>query len=404
MAYEGQPDPTRYASRGDAAGDAAGGAAGDAAGVAAQRVLMLLSSFQTGGMERQALSLALGLRQEGWDSLFAALDGQGPLREIIAAEGFSCFELGKAPGLDMGLPGRLARLARGQAVDLIHAHNWFAGAYAAGSRAFSRLPVVTTLHGLAHEIPFRRRLLRGIGARFSNQTVSVGETIREQAIARHGLNPARVTTICNGVDCAALAPVAGRREAARQCLGLAPEEWVFLFVGRLSPIKDLPSLLAAAAELAREGRAHRLVVAGGGEELPRLREQARQQGLEASTLFLGERNDIPALLAAADALVLPSLSEGISMAILEAMAAGLPVIACQVGGNPELVQPGRTGYLVPPRRPPELARAMARLMADPAAARALGEHARQICQARFSLEKMAQGYAAVYARALAGRG
>ena len=130
------------------------------------RIMMLLSSFKTGGMEIQALSLACALAQKGFNPIMAALQGEGPMRDIMTAKGLKCLDLSKREGIDPGLPWRLSRLYRQNSVDLVHAHNWNAGFYAACSRWFKNIPVVTTLHGLAHQAPSRKMLLRGFAARF----------------------------------------------------------------------------------------------------------------------------------------------------------------------------------------------------------------------------------------------
>ena len=175
-------------------------------------------------------------------------------------------------------------------------------------------------------------------------------------------------------------------------------------VGRLSPVKDQTCLLRAVALLRRESpalaaRVH-LVVVGDGPLCAELQALVHALGLEAITWMPGERDDVPALLAAMDIFVLPSLSEGVSNTVLEAMAAGLPVIATAVGGNTELVEPGFNGSLVAAGDPGALARALTALLASPTQRRCLGANARERVCRRFDWDNCVAAYLAVYDRVL----
>ena len=228
----------------------------------------------------------------------------------------------------------------------------------------------------------------------------MGDLIRQQALKRHRLNPNKVKVIYNGVDCKTIAKAAEMRETIRKSLGFASQEKIFIFVGRISAIKNLATLLKASSILDQKSQPHHVVVVGAGDELPHLANLADNLGVSEFTHFLGERNDVYNLLAAADAFAIPSLSEGISMSILEAMAAGLPIIATKVGGNPELVQSGHTGYLVPVENPLAFSEAMELIINNMDSARLIGDNARRVCQEKFSAQKMVEGYLKVYAQAL----
>ncbi|MCF8034431.1 MAG: glycosyltransferase [Desulfarculaceae bacterium] len=366
------------------------------------RIAMLLSSFITGGMERQALSLARSVGEHGFDPLMISLDGSGPLQEDIEEAGLPSLILNKKKSIDLALFVRLARLGKEHSIDLIHAHNWYAGFYAVGSRFISNVPVVTTLHGFAYNVIKRRQFLRMLAAKLSTYTVCVGQQVGTEAIRKYKLNGKKVKVIYNGVDCQGFAASSQGAEV-RASLGIGPETTVFLFVGRISPIKDLPCLLEATARLARSRSGFRVIIAGSGESLGELQGQARQLGVSDKVSFLGERKDIPDLLSASDALVMSSLNEGISMAILEAMAAGLPVIATDVGGNSELVKDQHTGLLVGAKDAAGLAGAMQRAVDDPGRLRQMGQAGQSVCLNQFSLQQMVENYCAVYSDAIAGR-
>jgi glycosyltransferase involved in cell wall biosynthesis len=181
---------------------------------------------------------------------------------------------------------------------------------------------------------------------------------------------------------------------ARAALDLEADAPVALCLARLSPEKDVGNFLEAAALLPEAGA--RFLVAGDGPLLPTLRHQIAFLGLEGRATLLGRRDGVPTLLAAADLLCLPSREEGLSLAALEAMAAGLPLVATRVGGLPEAVEDGKTGLLVPPRDPSALAGALARLLTDPARARAMGAAGRARAAACFTRDRMLQATHAVY--------
>ncbi|MGH7392610.1 MAG: glycosyltransferase, partial [Candidatus Rokuibacteriota bacterium] len=172
-------------------------------------------------------------------------------------------------------------------------------------------------------------------------------------------------------------------------------------VGRLDPVKDQAGLIRAFAGLAREHADVRLIVAGDGPCRADLETLAASLGLGDRVLLLGERRDVPRVLAALNVFVLPSVAEGISNTILEAMATGLPVIATRVGGNPELVEDGVNGFLVPRRDPDALRAAMARYVDDPHLAAVHGKSSRQRSVECFGLERMRDTYTSLY-RDLAG--
>jgi glycosyltransferase involved in cell wall biosynthesis len=178
----------------------------------------------------------------------------------------------------------------------------------------------------------------------------------------------------------------------RRKLGIEPEEFVFLFVGRLQPQKDIPTLLAAYRLVANEaGTGVRLLIAGDGPLRDSLQGQAVHLGLTASVDFLGARGDVPELLQAADAFVMTSITEGQPMALIEAMAAGLPCIGTQVGGIPALLEDG-AGVVVPARDPAAIAAGMMRLLHDLSLRHSLAHRARDKAASAHSLSQSTRRY------------
>jgi glycosyltransferase involved in cell wall biosynthesis len=343
-------------------------------------------------------------------SLTAALAGEPDYRASagILKSGWLADELARrdlrverfrlrAP-LDPRLVLELARHFRQAAVDLVHAHEFTMNVYGAAAGFIARVPVIATVHGRGYYAAKARRLTAlGLAARSGAILVAVSTDIQAFLRTRLGLDHVRV--VPNGIDLER--PARGDRERGRRAIGVGPEAIVVGNVGNLYPVKGHRALVAALAEL--DPNVH-LAIAGRGAEEAGLRSLAGDLGIAARVHLLGYREDTPDLLAASDIYALPSLYEGQSLALIEAMAAGLPVVATEVGGNPEVL--GRSeveGLFVPPSDPAALARALARMAADRALRARLGAAARARARSEFSLDAMLGRYRALYDEVLAGR-
>lgn len=359
------------------------------------KVLQVVWSLEVGGMERVVLHLLKGLPAQGFGAEVVTLGGAGGLAEDLGP-GVRHWELSKAPGLDLGLARKLARLVRATGAGILHAHNTVSQLYSVMASLITRCPVVTTLHGANYGGSARHRRLRRVLASRCAATACVSRDALAAARDLDRIPAARLHLVYNGIGVDEMIQARQQRLAAREELGLGPRDRAVISVGRLSQEKDYATLLRALAAL--EGP--RLFLVGHGPARRELEGLAGELGLGRRVVFLGERSDVPRLLAACDLFALSSLTEGISMALLEAMAVGLPVAATAVGGTPELVIPDETGLLVPSSNPAALARAMGALLNDPQRAKDLGEAgARRVAQ-RFSLEAMAGAYARLYRKAL----
>jgi glycosyltransferase involved in cell wall biosynthesis len=227
--------------------------------------------------------------------------------------------------------------------------------------------------------------------------VCVSQAVADFSISQSGLSPKKIVVIPNGVD---VTRFAGAAPADLSTLGIHPGSRVLLTIGRLDRQKGLSTLIDAAVVVApRFPQAHVLLV-GEGPQRSELEQSIRDKGLAGRIHFAGWRPDVPELLAAGTALVLSSLWEGLPNVILEAMAAGLPVVATRVEGTSELIINGRTGLLVPPQSPQELAWAIERILSDPAQARSMGQSGRERALAEFSWQKMVDRYCALYSSVL----
>lgn len=299
---------------------------------------------------------------------------------------------------------RMARLFRALAPDIVHTRNWTCIDAVIGAR-LARVPVVIQgEHGRdaldpEGQNPVRRRVRRLLGP-LVTEFVTVSRDLARWLIEDVRIPARKVSSICNGVDTERFRP--GDREAGRRALGVSPGTFVVGTVGRLDPVKDHVGLIRAFLDLEiTAGTPATLVIVGDGPMQRELEALVKELGAGERVRLCGERDDVPQALRGFDLFVLPSVGEGISNAILEAMATGLPVVATRVGGNPELVADGVTGALVEARATPPLSSAIARYRNDPALARRHGEAARARALHEFSFARMLAGYRDLYRRSLA---
>lgn len=366
----------------------------------------LVYRLDYGGLENGVVNLINSLPPDRWRHKIICLAGHSDFSKRLRDD-VEILDCPKQPGQDPGLYWRLWKLFRALKPAVLHTRNLStleaqASAWAAG--------VPVRIHGEhghdVHDLDNRKRryrVMRQVFAPLVTQFITVSRLLEDYLLADIHVAPAKVTRICNGVDTRRFAP---RRDPARAVLDAAPftarERFVIGTIGRMQPVKDQLTLARAFVRLLAERPALRervaLVMVGDGP----LREQVQRilaDGGCADLAWLpGTRGDTPELLNAFDLFVLPSLAEGISNTILEAMATGLPVVATEVGGNPELVLPGATGALVPRDDPAALAAALHAYVADPARAAAHGAEARERVCRELSLARMIEQYDQVYAR------
>src|SRR5512140_1391163 len=255
-------------------------------------------------------------------------------------------------------------------------------------------PIVVPYAGLLH--PSAGLAVARLAARNADLVCANAEAVRRVCIDEEGCKPERVVVLRNGLDLSRFDALAA---APGDPLPREPGDTVITVVGNLWPVKDHRTLVEAAARLKDSFPRLRFFCAGDGVERPYLESRIRELGLEGRVVLLGHRTDVPSLLARSDAFLLCSTAEGLSNAVMEGMAARLPVIATRVGGNPELLEGGR-GLLVPPRDPAALAAAVTRLMADREEAREMGRRGRAFVEAELTVSRMQSAHEELYLKAL----
>lgn len=371
------------------------------------RVLHVIDRLDMGGTEYVILKVMAGL------------DGGEFEHRVCAARGFNedlphlqkmrekIFVAGRNESKFQLLLFRLARIMREFRPHVVHSRNWGAIEAIPAARLAGVPVAIHSEHGYipstAAGLLLRQRVVRRAAYAMADAVFCVSEELRDYHAKQAWLTPEKISILHNGVDTARYSPQPELRRSARQRLALPESALVVGIVSRLVPIKDHATLFRAAARLADRKMDVRVLVAGAGPEQQRLQTQVHATpSLAGRVAFLGASENVPEIINAMDIFVLPSLSEGMSNTILEAMGCALPVIATRVGGNPELVQEGRSGLLFAPGDDAQLAAQIELLGASYELRRDYGAAGRRRVLEEFSLEKMLAGYRRLY-RDLAAR-
>jgi glycosyltransferase involved in cell wall biosynthesis len=370
------------------------------------RILFLSTSMGMGGADKQLLSAAQHMRSRGREVLIVSLTPLGPMGLEARGLGIPIESLGMRRGIPdpRGLV-RLVRLVRAWKPDVIHSHMVHANLMARGLRLLVRIPaVVSTIHNV-----YEGGRLRMAAYRLTNGLVDHMTIVSQAAADRfigEGIVPKELlTVVANGVDTDLFRNVpAGTREALRQSLGLG-DGFTWLAVGRFEVAKDYPNMLRAFAKVRERQPRTVLLLVGRGSLQADTEALAGTLGPAGGVRFLGVRSDVPEIMSAADGYVMSSAWEGMPIVLLEAGAAGLPIVATRVGGNEEVVLDEASGFLVPPRDHEALGLAMARLMELPEERRsAMGERGREHIRTRYGLSQVADRWEALYREVLERKG
>jgi glycosyltransferase involved in cell wall biosynthesis len=356
-------------------------------------------SLTPGGTERLVIEIVRRTRAQ-CRSIVCCLDDLGEWAPELIREGIPVVALGRRPGFHPSLGWRIAAVVRRHGPVVLHCHQYTPFVYGAVAARLTGAGLVFTEHGRLSDVraSLKRRLVNPLLGRVGGAMFAVSDHLREHMLAE-GLPARRVTVIRNGIDPGA-EPTQELRRAGRAILGLPSDAFVVGTAARLDPVKDLGTLLTAFNLFRGAQPAARLVVFGDGPARDVLSAQAAALGIANRVTFTGHRIDVRALLPALDVFANSSVSEGISLTILEAMAASLPVVATAVGGTPEVVSPDRTGLLVPARDPLQLCEAFTQLAADLHRRTALGVAGRRRVLKYFTIDRMVSDYMAQYERAM----
>ncbi len=355
-----------------------------------RRVLLLSTSLGMGGADRQILYLAQALLARGYEVRLVSMTPLAEMGRQAAAEGLPITSLDMERGkADWASFQRFVGLLREWKPDVLTSFMYHANLLGRLAGKWAGVPlIITSIRSERNGGAVRDWLMR-LTNWMDHYCTTNSQQVADALMARRLLPRSKSGVIANGVDSVTLTAPAAERARIRRELGVEDGEFLWLAVGRLLPQKDYPALLHAFQQ-AGSSRS-RLAIAGRGPLLDDLQQLSRHLGIAGRVMFLGVRNDIPVLLAGADGFVLSSAWEGMPNVVMEALAAGTPVVATRVGGVPELVEQGSSGFMAPPEDPAALADAMRQLMSLPAERRKeMGRQGRDHISARYGLGVMAE--------------
>ncbi|HMV46512.1 MAG TPA: glycosyltransferase [Blastocatellia bacterium] len=363
------------------------------------KILHVIDSLDVGGMERVVIDVANGLDPARFEQSVCCLSRRGQMAHLLR-EGVRCIDLGKGAKADRLMPLKIARVIRREQPDIVHSQSWSGVDTTIAKLLTPGVRLVHSEHGRnfphLHAEPWKHRIARRALYQLAEAVFAVSAEVREFYCRQTGFSTERMIIIPNGIDPRRIDEADGR--GARAELGFAESDFVIGTVARLNATKDTITLARAFANLHQMQSASnlKLLIVGDGSERARLETFVTEQGLNREVIFAGLRHDVPRLLQAMDVFALPSLSEGMPLTVLEAMAARLPVVATRVGALPELVEEGSTGFLVAPKDADVLADRLARLHNNPILMKSFGAEAGRKVEREFSLDRMLRRYADLY--------
>ncbi len=359
----------------------------------------VVENLNRGGLERMVLELVKLQHRQGHRCQVVCLFELGPLAHELTALGIAVSACEKRPGIDMRALVRARRLIKAHATDVMHTHNAVAHYQAVlATWGLTVGQLINTRHGMGgNRNAARREWLYRRAVPRTDAVVLVCEAACLDAVKRGIVPAAKTRVVANGIALESFRPSsAAMRQQLLQELQLPASTKLVGSVGRLNWAKDQVGLIRAFRQVHAVLPETALLLIGDGELRAQLQQCAIEEGVAGSVHLLGDRNDVRTLLQGLDLFALSSVSEGYSMALLEACAVALPIVATDVGGNGEIVRDGRTGRLVPSRDPAALASAMLTLLQLPTLARELGQAARLWVEQHGTLDAMALRYATLY--------
>lgn len=366
-------------------------------------IVHVVDSLEVGGLERVTTDLAKAQKAAGHHvSVFSINTTTGLKAELQAAD-IEVIEGHKKTSLDRQVLGSLRRWIRSQHIDVVHAHNFVPNYHAAfATLGLRKRPVqICTCHDMGMRLSNRKlRWLFKWSLTRTAEVAMVGKQVYDRYLSLGLVKPDHAHAVLNGIPVDRFIASAERRAQARTALSLNEHDLVIGCVGRLVPLKNhqrmidvMPALLAAHPEL-------KLVIVGDGERRQALADQVARLNLQRNVHLAGQRNNVSDLLPAFDIFALPSQTEGVSIALLEACATGLAVLATRVGGNPEIVHDQSTGLLIPPDDNTALQAALTQLIEAPGLRQDLGQRAATWVRQNASDRALREAYDRCYAKAL----
>lgn len=362
------------------------------------KIMHLTLSMGYGGLERIINQFAKKMDKDKFEISISCLDSGGPFLDDLSKNGLKKFVFTRKPGiLDISLLLKLISLFKREKIDIIHSHSGCSFYAAISGRLAGVKRIIHTDHGRL--IPDKMGLILEdkIASILLNAYVAVSYELSNYLQYRVKINKDKIITIINGVDtdCFKPFPEVEKKDVKKE-IGVLEDAEIIGTVCRLDPVKNLIFMIETVKDILKKREKTILLIVGEGPERKHIEDVVDKLELNKKIILLGKRNDVEKIMPILDIFVLPSISEGTSMTILEAMSCGIPVIASTVGGNPAIVSEGRNGFLFPLDSPEVLTNRVLELLIDKEKRKAMGKEARKIVEERFSFNGMLRKYTDMY--------
>jgi len=361
-------------------------------------ILYMTDDLDIGGAEQVMFTLVESLPKHKYRPIVCSLEN-GPLVQRLIQKNLKIVILPKKRPYDMMFLLKLIHLIRKERIKIIHSHSLISSVYGWIAAKSTHTPLVITLHGKSLFNLKRGNNLFPFLAKHCSKVICVSKDL-EKEMKRRGLSTKKLVVIYNGINLEKFYKRKPTNNLKKE-LDFNPSDLIVGSVGTLRAVKNYDCLLESVPQVLNKFPNTKFILVGDGPLKNILQKKAETLGISNSVIFLGQRNDIPRILSIFDLFVLPSVTEGISIALLEAMATELPVVATCVGGNPEVVLDNKTGLLIPPKDPDKLAKAIISLLGDKDKRLTMGKEGRKRVEKRFSIQTMVKQYGELY-RSLLG--
>lgn len=356
------------------------------------KVMHLVLGLKCGGLEKVVIDLADRLNSKGYQNVICCLDEPGELADEAIEKGIKLIKLERPEkGVNLSLFLKLSRLFRKEEIEVLHTHNCAPAIYGAPAAKLAGVSaIINTRHGR------EKKIVNRFIWNLNDNIIAVSEDAKKEFLKWNHVKEDRVEVIYNGININKYGGKEVIKDDIKMKLNIPSSVVVIGTIGRLSPEKDHHTLLKAFSIIVKSLENVNLVIVGDGILRKDLESYSLELGISEKVIFLGFREDIPDILSIFDLFVLPSETEGVSLTLLEAMAGSKPVVATDVGGNPEVVSNGETGLLVPPRDHERMAKAILHVLKDKELSDSMGGKGLERAVKHFSLDKTADSYGDIY--------
>lgn len=365
-------------------------------------ILQLVNGLAIGGAELKLLELANKLKNkypESYNQIICSIGQGGPLKEEFEKHGFETYVFSKKHKFDISLIFKVAKLMKQKKIDLVQTTLFYADIIGAFSALHAKVPIIISWETVSHaanymHVKLHQRVMYEYAMKLVYKIVAVSLEAKNSLIEKRNINESKIEVIHYGVDVDKY--IKQDNHAKKKEILIENNYPIIGIVSRLDPVKGHSYLLDAMVGVIKKYPMAKCLIVGDGSCKKELEQKAHNLGLSKNILFLGFRNDIKELLSTLDVFVLPSITEGLPNAVLEAMACDIPVVATSVGGIPEVITNKKNGILVQPKNPVPLEKAIIEVLSDDKLRKNLINNSKEIIHSTFSLEKQIQDFHKLY--------